>query len=96
MFCYLPHCWSLDSGNVHTFGECWLKWQVNARAGGASASYSLTHYSHSLTHSGTTLLITHHLTYLPWQVNAKRPIYGQRGMFTERFRKKNWSAHQTS
>ena len=29
MFCYLPHCWSLDSGNVHTFGECWLKWQVN-------------------------------------------------------------------
>ena len=65
VFCYLPHCWSLDSGNVHTFGECWLKWQVNARAGGASASYSLTHYSHSLTHSGTTLLITHHLNNSP-------------------------------
>ena len=28
-FCYLPHCWSLDNGNTHTFGECWLKWQKN-------------------------------------------------------------------
>ena len=53
---------------------------------------SLTHYSHALTHARTTLLITHHLTYLPWQVNARRPIYGQRGRFTERFRKKNWLA----
>mgnify|MGYP002005783225 CR=1 FL=1 len=53
VFCYLPHCWSLDNGNTHTFGECWLKWQVN----------------------------------------AKRPIYGQRGKFTERFRKKNWDLH---
>ena len=61
-------------------------------AGGASASSSLTHYSHSLTHSPTTLLITQHLTYSPWQVNARRPIYGQRGRFTERFRKKNWLA----
>ena len=67
-------------------------------ASGASAFYSLTHYTysvptHSITHSLTNSL-THYLTY--WQVNARRPIYGQRGMFTERFRKKNWSAHQTS
>ena len=41
---------------MHTFGECWLKWQVN----------------------------------------AKRPIYGQRGRFTERFRKKNWLAFSGS
>ena len=29
VFCYLPQCWSLDTGHKHTFGECWLKWQVN-------------------------------------------------------------------
>jgi len=52
-FCYLPHCWSLDNGNTHTFGECWLKWQVN----------------------------------------PQRPLYGQRGAYTERFRKRNWLLH---
>ncbi|KAK3241932.1 hypothetical protein CYMTET_48340 [Cymbomonas tetramitiformis] len=30
VFCYMPICWSLDTGNTHTFGECWLKWQANA------------------------------------------------------------------
>ena len=29
-------------------------------------------------------------------MNAKRPIYGQRGMFTERFRKKNWLAFSSA
>ena len=29
VFCYLPQCWSLDTGHKHTFGECWLKWQVD-------------------------------------------------------------------
>ena len=29
VFCYMPHCWALDGGNTHTFGECWLKWQVD-------------------------------------------------------------------
>ena len=24
-FCPLPVCWGLDSGNNHTFGECWLR-----------------------------------------------------------------------
>lgn len=28
-FCYFPHCWSLDNGNTHTFGECWLKYQLD-------------------------------------------------------------------
>ena len=31
VFCYEPHCWSLDNGNTHTFGECWLKWQTDAK-----------------------------------------------------------------
>ena len=31
VFCYMPQCWSLDNGNTHTFGECWLKWQVDPR-----------------------------------------------------------------
>ena len=30
VFCYMPQCWSLDTGHKHTFGECWLKWQVDA------------------------------------------------------------------
>ena len=24
-----PQCWSLDTGNWHGFGECWLKWQAD-------------------------------------------------------------------
>ena len=55
VFCYLPHCWSLDSGNVHTFGECWLKWQVRVRASGAKRFLSLANYSYSLT---SCLLLT--------------------------------------
>ena len=53
VFCYMPQCWSLDSGNTHTFGECWLKFQVN----------------------------------------PKRPLYGQRGQYTERFRQRHWTLH---
>lgn len=30
VFCHaLPYCWSLDTGNFHGFGECWLKSQTN-------------------------------------------------------------------
>lgn len=30
VFCYSsPQCWSLDTGNWHGFGECWLKWQAH-------------------------------------------------------------------
>ena len=31
VFCYLPQCWSLDTGHKHTFGECWLKWQASSK-----------------------------------------------------------------
>jgi len=32
VFCYsYPQCWSLDTGNWHGFGECWLKWQVDPK-----------------------------------------------------------------
>lgn len=31
VFCPLPQCWSLDTGHQHTFGECWLKFQVDPR-----------------------------------------------------------------
>ena len=55
VFCYLPHCWSLDNGNTHTFGECWLKWQAN----------------------------------------AAHPLYGQRGKYTEKFRRAHWRLHLT-
>ena len=48
-------CWSLDTGNWHGFGECWLKWQSD----------------------------------------PKNPLYGQRGKFTEEFRRHNWRAHMT-
>ncbi|EOD31997.1 hypothetical protein EMIHUDRAFT_99002 [Emiliania huxleyi CCMP1516] len=52
-FCYLPHCWSLDNGNTHTHGECWLKWQADVR----------------------------------------HPLFGQRGRYSESFRRKNWDKH---
>ncbi|KAL1530684.1 hypothetical protein AB1Y20_001584 [Prymnesium parvum] len=55
VFCYLPQCWSLDTGHKHTFGECWLKWQAN----------------------------------------VARPLYGQRGRYSDEFRKKHWYAHKT-
>ena len=30
VFCHsYPQCWSLDTGNWHGFGECWLKWQAD-------------------------------------------------------------------
>lgn len=30
VFCNtFPQCWSLDTGNWHGFGECWLKWQAD-------------------------------------------------------------------
>ena len=30
VFCHSkPQCWSLDTGNWHGFGECWLKWQAD-------------------------------------------------------------------
>ena len=51
----MPHCWSLDNGNVHTFGECWLKHQAN----------------------------------------VMQPLYGQRGAYTDAFRKRYWSLHMT-
>jgi len=48
VFCHtLPYCWSLDTGNWHGFGECWLKHQTDAR----------------------------------------HPLYGQRGKFTDEFRR---------
>ena len=53
VFCYLPQCWSLDTGHQHTFGECWLKWQKNVAT----------------------------------------PLYGQRGKYTDAFRKKYWGLH---
>jgi hypothetical protein len=52
-FCPLPQCWSLDTGHRHTFGECWLKWQVD----------------------------------------PAHPLYGQRGKYTEPFRRANWKVH---
>ena len=56
VFCHsYPQCWSLDTGNWHGFGECWLKWQHD----------------------------------------TKHPLYGQRGKFSDEFRKKHWSAHMT-
>ena len=48
-FCYLPHCWSLDNGNTHTHGECWLKWQAD----------------------------------------ITRPLFGQRGSYSDEFRNKH-------
>ena len=31
VFCAVyPQCWSLDTAHKHVFGECWLKWQVDA------------------------------------------------------------------
>jgi hypothetical protein len=53
VFCYLPLCWSLDTGHQHSFGECWLKWQVD----------------------------------------SSRPVYGQRGRYSEEFRRRHWRAH---
>ena len=56
VFCHSkPQCWSLDTGNWHGFGECWLKWQAD----------------------------------------PAHPLYGQRGKFTEEFRRKHWMAHKT-
>jgi hypothetical protein len=54
VFCQLPQCWSLDTAHKHTFGECWLKWQVD----------------------------------------PKRPLYGQRGRYTDEFRKRHRNAHK--
>ena len=55
VFCYMsPQCWSLDTGNKHTFGECWLKWQAN----------------------------------------PKQPLYGQRGRYSDEFRKRHMHAHR--
>ena len=53
VFCYMPHCWSLDNGNTHTFGECWLKWQVD----------------------------------------PQHALFGQRGRYTEAFRRRHWDKH---
>ena len=56
VFCYTyPQCWSLDTGNWHGFGECWLKHQTD----------------------------------------PKNPLYGQRGAFTDEFRRKHANAHKT-
>ena len=50
VFCYMPQCWSLDTGNKHTFGECWLKWQTDAKhplygqRGRYSADFQKRHY----------------------------------------------------
>jgi len=55
VFCHLPLCWSLDTGHQHSFGECWLKWQVD----------------------------------------ASRPLYGQRGRYSGDFKKLHWRAHLT-
>lgn len=52
VFCYLPQCWSLDTGHKHTFGECWLKWQATSKT-----------------------------------------LYGQRGRYTDEFRKRHTNAH---
>ena len=47
----MPHCWSLDNGNTHTFGECWLKWQINpltplyGQRGNYSAAFRKRHWS---------------------------------------------------
>lgn len=54
VFCNEPQCWSLDNGHNHTFGECWLKWQVDAAA----------------------------------------PLYGQRGKYSEEFRRKHRHVHR--
>jgi len=54
VFCYLPHCWSLDSGNVHTFGECWLKWQVRT----AGLKVSCTHPQHGARGTGASFSLT--------------------------------------
>ena len=33
VYCHAkPYCWSLDTGNWHGPGECWLKWQANPQA----------------------------------------------------------------
>ncbi len=48
-FCPLPICWGLDTGWNHTFGECWLKWQVRPEA----------------------------------------PLYGQRGKYTDEYRRRH-------
>lgn len=56
VFCHtLPYCWSLDTGNHHGYGECWLKHQTD----------------------------------------PTRPLYGQRGKFTEEFRRQHADAHKT-
>ena len=56
VFCHtLPYCWSLDTGNWHGFGECWLKHQTDTR----------------------------------------HPLYGQRGKFTDEFRRVHANAHKT-
>ena len=56
VFCYTyPQCWSLDTGNWHGYGECWLKHQTD----------------------------------------PKNPLYGQRGAFTDEFRRKHANAHKT-
>ncbi len=56
VFCHTrPQCWSLDTGNWHGFGECWLKWQADTR----------------------------------------NPLYGQRGKYTDGFRRRYHMAHKT-
>ena len=32
VYCHArPYCWSLDTGNFHAFGECWLKFQADPK-----------------------------------------------------------------
>ncbi|EOD38412.1 hypothetical protein EMIHUDRAFT_251799 [Emiliania huxleyi CCMP1516] len=49
-FCYLPHCWSLDNGNTHTHGECWLKAEGVGERSGTPASPTPSRCSMSPSH----------------------------------------------
>ena len=68
VFCYLPQCWSLDTGHQHIGGECWLKWQVDkdsplyGQRGRYSDEFRARHWSAHLT-GGRNLSVP---THVPW------------------------------
>lgn len=68
VFCYLPLCWSLDTGHQHSFGECWLKWQVDSsrplygQRGRYSGAFRRRHWRAHLTGGRNLSMPTH----VPW------------------------------
>ena len=103
----MPHCWSLDNGNTHTFGECWLKWQKNVRTPlyGQRTPLAMhaTRHTHTRhTHPAHDTLGTRQYSICCCVTRAQRSVDGHvigpcatGGKYTERFRKRNWQLHLT-